>query len=80
MLHTWHFGPLSSYVAHSLRLLISSPLYQPANYKEDLEKEEADKLALLHLRAELWSFYKRRRESDEDWKKKGSEARHIPIT
>ncbi|CAE7293625.1 unnamed protein product [Symbiodinium sp. CCMP2592] len=79
VLHTWHFGPLSSYVAHSLRTLISSPVYQPASYK-DLEKEEADKLALLHLRAELWSFYKRRRESDEDWKRKGSEVWNLTLT
>ncbi|CAE7222610.1 unnamed protein product [Symbiodinium sp. CCMP2592] len=79
VLHTWHFGPLSSYVAHSLRTLISSPVYQPTSYK-DLEKEEADKLALLHLRAELWSFYKRRRESDEDWKRKGSEVWNLTLT
>ena len=45
----------------------------------DLEKEEADRLALLCLRAELWSYCKPLRESDEDgsWKAKGSEVGQI---
>ncbi|CAE7761127.1 unnamed protein product [Symbiodinium sp. CCMP2456] len=79
VLHTWHFGPLSSYIAHSLRLLISSSVYRPAD--QDLDKEEADKLALLHIRAELWSFYKRRREADEDgtWRKKGTEVWNLTL-
>ncbi|CAE7223622.1 unnamed protein product, partial [Symbiodinium sp. KB8] len=79
VLHTWHFGPLSSYIAHSLRLLLSSPVYRPA--ARDLDKEEADKLALLHLRAELWSFYKRCREADEDgtWRKKGTEVFNLTL-
>ena len=74
ILHTWHYGPMSTFIAYSLRLLLTTMIYRPAI--PDLEKVEADRLALLCLRAELWTYYKRLRESDSDgsWKAKGSEA------
>ncbi|CAE7376332.1 unnamed protein product, partial [Symbiodinium microadriaticum] len=73
ILHTWHYGPMSTFIAYSLRLLLTTMIYRPAI--PDLEKVEADRLALLCLRAELWTYYKRLRESDSDgsWKAKGSE-------
>ena len=77
VLHTWHYGPMSTFIAHSLRHLLQSQVYRPST--SDLDKEEADKLALLTLRAELWSYYKRRRETDDDgsWRAKGAEARSM---
>ncbi|CAE7032303.1 unnamed protein product [Symbiodinium sp. CCMP2592] len=80
VLHTWHYGPMSTFIAHSLRHLLRSPVYRPS--ASDLDKEEADKLALLTLRAELWSYYKRRRENDEDgmWRKKGTEVWNLSLT
>ena len=76
ILHTWHFGPMSTFIAYCLRLFLTTMIYRPTI--PDLE-EEADRLALLCLRAELWSYYKRLRESDEDgsWKAKGSEVGQI---
>ena len=77
ILHTWHYGPMSTYIAYGLRLLLTTFIYRPAI--PDLDKEEADRLALLCLRAELWSYYKRLQQFDEDgsWKRKGSEVRQI---
>ncbi|CAE7198914.1 unnamed protein product [Symbiodinium sp. CCMP2592] len=51
ILHTWHYGPMSTFIAYGLRLLLTTMIYRPAI--PDLEKEEADRLALLCLRAEL---------------------------
>jgi hypothetical protein len=72
LLHTWHYGPMSTYISYTILQLLATPLWRSAI--AGLEREEADKLALLGLKAELWTFYKHRRETDESWKKKGSEV------
>ncbi|CAE7212809.1 unnamed protein product [Symbiodinium sp. CCMP2592] len=80
ILHTWHYGPMSTFIAYGLRLLLTTMIYRPLI--PDLEKEEADRLALLCLRAELWSYYKRLRQFDDDgsWKTKGSEVWNLTLT
>ena len=72
LLHTWHYGPMSTYITHTLRLLLSSPIWKPDI--PDLDLEESNKLALMALKAELWTHYKRRRQEDPVWRVKGSEA------
>ena len=71
ILHTWHYGPLSTFITVVLRELIQTPIFQPN--MDGLDKLESDKLALLALKAEMWSFYKHKRQ-DEDWRKRGSEV------
>ena len=60
LLHTWHYGPMSTYIAHSIRQLLGTEIYKPGI--EGLDKEESDKLSLLALKAELWMFYKKKEE------------------
>ena len=71
ILHTWHFGPMSTYITQTLQHLLDTPIWKPAI--PGLEKEDEQKLALFAMRAELWTYYKRKR-SDPDWKKRGSEV------
>ncbi|CAE7679618.1 unnamed protein product [Symbiodinium sp. CCMP2592] len=73
LLHTWHYGPMSTYLTFALRALLSTEIYKPGN-SAVLDKEENDKLSLMALKAELWMFYKHRRATDKEWSKKGSEV------
>lgn len=76
LLHTWHCGPLSTYITITLRkLLTETDIWKPSI--AGLDKEELSKLSLLCLRAELQTHYKLRRQSDPEWSKKGSEAPHM---
>ena len=73
ILHTFHFGPLSTYITVTLRrMLMDTDIWKPSIV--GLDKEEQSKLSLLCLRAELQSHYKLRRQTDPDWANKGSEA------
>ena len=73
ILHSWHYGPLSTYLTFVLRALLSTEIYKPGN-TAILDKEENEKLCLMALKAELWVFYKQTRASDPEWSKKGSEV------
>ena len=73
LLHSWHYGPLSTYLTFVLRALLSTDIYKPG-ISVILDKEESDKLCLMALKAELWVHYKYRRSVDPEWSKKGSEA------
>ena len=64
---------MSTYLAFTIRALLTSPIFRPA-LAAMLDKEECDKLCLLALKAELWTHYKRRRATDVNWSKKGSEV------
>ena len=77
ILHTWHFGPMSSFICYVLKHLLQSPIWKPTI--PGLDKEESDKLSLFALNAEMWTYYKLRRQQDARWREKGSEA-GIPIS
>ncbi|CAE7256188.1 unnamed protein product [Symbiodinium sp. CCMP2592] len=79
LLHTWHYGPMSTYLTFALRALLSTDIYKPGN-SAVLDKEENDKLSLMALKAELWMFYKHRRATDKEWSKKGSEVWNLTLT
>jgi len=44
-----------------------------------LDAEEKQRLQLLSLRSELWQYYKDRRDSDQDWKKTGTQIWNITL-
>ena len=71
ILHTWHYGPMSTYITQALQQLLETSIWKPA--VQGLEKEDEQKLALFAMRAELWAYYKRKR-NDPEWKKRGSEV------
>ena len=72
ILHTWHFGPMSTYITFTVQQLLTTPVWKPGI--EGLEKEDEQKLSLYALRAEMWAYYKRKR-ADPEWHRRGSEAR-----
>ena len=76
ILHSWHYGPMSTFLTFTIRALLDTDIYQPA-IANFLDKEESDKLCLLALKADLWCYYKQRRVEDPLWSKKGSEAGFI---
>ena len=73
LLHSWHYGPMSTFLTFAIRALLQTDLYRSGN-SDFLDREENEKLALLTLRAELWMYYKQRRATDPNWSKQGSEA------
>ena len=77
ILHTWHFGPMSTYITFTLQQLLSTPVWKPG--VQGLEKEDEQKLSLFALRAEMWAYYRRKR-NDPEWQKRGSEARVLKTT
>ena len=72
LLHSYHFGPMSTFITVAIRRLLKADIWKPSIV--GLDQQELNKLALLSLRAELQTHYKRRRQNDPNWSKKGSEA------
>lgn len=70
ILHGWHRGPLSAYVAFSLHFLVDSTLFDPLS--KNMDADLRHRLALLHIKSEVKIYYSEMRQ-DEDWRKKGSE-------
>ncbi len=72
LLHTWHLGPLQAYIAMALWLVLDLQPWGMAPHF--LDAEDAHRIGLMHLKGKLRSHYTRRRATDEDWNKKGSEV------
>jgi hypothetical protein len=72
LLHSWHLGPLASYIGHCLHFFIASRIWSPD--LPFLDAEEMQKLSLLHIKSEIWQYYKNRRATDKEWTTKGSQA------
>ena len=75
-LHTWHLGPLGDFVAKAIWFFLLNHIHTgPVPW---LEAEQARKLSLLQLKAELHKYYRRRaRENDTEWSRKGSSIWNI---
>ena len=72
LLHAWQLGPVEKYVGLSFQVFLSSELFHPNT--PHLDKDEKQKLALLHLKSLLLAYYAKRRQEDPHWTKKGSEV------
>ena len=73
LLHTWHLGPLARLIAAFIMwAVLLCKAFSPdiAN----MAAEDCLHLSLLRLRAEMWKFYSRKRHTDPNWRKKGSEV------
>ena len=70
LMHGWHLGPLQLLVSLSLNFCIDSGLCAPDT---GLDAVDSRKISLLAIKAELFNFYKIKR-NDPDWVGKGSEV------
>ena len=70
LMHGWHLGPLQLLVSLSLNFCIDSGLWAPDT---GLDAVDSRKISLLAIKAELFNFYKIKR-NDPDWVGKGSEV------
>ena len=77
LMHAWHLGPLQNYIATCFFFFLETGLW----FKKVgwLRQEEIDKLALLHLKAELFEYYKTRRETDARFKSSGTEIWNLTL-
>ncbi len=71
IMHSWHLGPLQLLTSMALNYAIDSNLWAPPT--EGLDAADKRKLSLLAIKAELFQWYKEKR-NDPDWRGKGSEA------
>lgn len=72
LLHSWHLGPLPSWIGTTFRFLLGTRVLAPDI--PWLHAKECDRLGLLSLRSQLWIHYRARRASDINFKTKGSEV------
>ena len=71
-MHTLHLGPIQQLVSLTLHFCISSGIFAPRTVH--LDAVDMREMSPLTIKSELFVFYKMLRESDEDWRRKGSEA------
>ena len=70
-------GPVGAYVAVVLWLLLEvAPWGQAPVW---LDPEDVQKIGLMHIKAKLRNYYKRKRGTDADWSTKGSEVSFLCI-
>ena len=78
ILHTWHLGPLQNYIGCALWCLIKTSVWQPK--VPWLRAEHGYRLALMRIKAEMWSYYAERGKTDPDWARTGSKAIPVPTS
>ena len=72
ILHTWALGPVTRIIAYIFWFVLDNNIWgQDLPY---LGMDDCRQLGILRLRAEMWLYYRSRRQRDPDWKHKGSEV------
>ena len=74
-LHTWALGPVSALVHLILVFCVRSRVFGPLS--KTLDKDDIDRLAVLHIKSLLMDYYKRR-SKDTDWKRTGTKV--MPVS
>jgi hypothetical protein len=69
LLHSWHLGGCAEFVGEALMFVLQSGFYTQGS---TLPAADAQQVALLKLKADLWAYYHRRSQSDPDFKLTGS--------
>ena len=72
IMHSWHLGPLQQLISLTFHFCIGSGLFAPRTVH--LDAADRNQMSLLVIKSELFVFYQQLRESDADWKRKGTEA------
>ena len=72
IMHAWHLGPMQQFISLSIHSCLNTGLFGPRTRR--MNAEDIRELALLSIKSELFQFYKMLRDTDPDWRKKGSEV------
>ena len=72
IMHAWHLGPLQQLVSLSLHFCMDCGLWAPRTTQ--LAAADRKEMSLLAIKAELFQFYKEIRNTDPEWRQKGTEA------
>ena len=72
ILHTWHLGPLLKYIPKVFWTLIRADVWGDA--PPWLYTEDKLHLNLVHLRTELWVYYKQKAKDDPEWSTRASQV------
>ena len=71
-MHAWHLGPMQQFISLAIHSCHNSGVFSPQN--RNMPAEDIREVALLNIKSELFQFYKLLRDTDPEWRKKGSEA------
>ena len=74
LLHAWHLGGLNYYVAYALTVILKTKVFAPGI--AGLPLQDCYRLALVHIKTKLWSYYRDLYRQDPRWRKAGSEVQH----
>ena len=72
ILHAWHLGGLSDYIAFVIWFVIQSGIFTKG---VDVAAEDAHKLARMRVKAELWLYYRKKVADDNTFLVKGTRVR-----
>jgi hypothetical protein len=73
LLHSWHLGGCSEYVGEVLQFVLGCGVY--TRHLRNAPAADAHQVALIKLKADVWSYYSRRMQSDPSFKTSGSRVR-----
>jgi len=71
LLHTWALGPCSVFTAFVIWHFLRCGVF--ASSLSWLGRDAQNKIGLLHIKSLMFSYYRRRAETDQRWKKSGSQ-------
>ena len=72
LLHTWNLGPISGVVGKTILFVVKSGIFTPTSIY--LDKEDRERLAMLHIKTLLTKYYREKKEIDPSWKRTGTEV------
>ena len=72
IMHAWHLGPMQQFISLAIHSCLNSGVFSPQN--RNMPAEDIREVGLLNIKSELFQFYKLLRDTDPEWRKKGSEA------
>ena len=75
LLHAWVLGCLARFIGMCIWFFLRSGIWSPKSAY--LGTEQKRRLAIIHLKAELFDFYARQKKADPEWPKKHSEVKRI---
>lgn len=69
LLHTWHLGPVATFIAFVIWFILGSKVCASCAH---VDTEDGYKLSLIEIRSHLWRFYKEKRAGDPNFRKRGA--------
>jgi hypothetical protein len=75
LLHAWVLGCLARFIGMCFWFFLRSGIWSPNSVH--LDSEQKRKIAISHLKSELFGFYARQKKANPNWRKMHSEVKCI---